>query len=563
MKRLCLPAVIALVVLGCSRSSSPPHGRTPDAAAAPTHRQAATSAAPRRVALMPGFGDVHHAIRTRNPEAQRFFDQGLALVYGFNHEEAIRSFRRAAELDPQAAMPLWGIALALGPNINMDVDAAAETSAFDALQKAVAAAPGAPDNERAYVAALARRYADDSKADLKQLAGDYAAAMRDLSKRYPDDLDAATLYAEALMDLRPWKLWKPDGTPEPGTEEIVRVLESVLTRDPRHLGANHYYIHAVEASAHPERALPSARAFATLAPASGHLVHMPAHTFMRVGDYQGASEANLRAIKADEAYFAASAAQGTYTMYYAHNFQFLSASRAMEGRFADAKRAADEVETLLQPMLKEMPMLQGFQPIATMVLVRFERWGDVLQVPEPDRAWPIATAMWHFARGSASAAMARVRQAVEEREAFQAARGRVPAAAPFTPLTTAASVLEVAALTLDARIAAASGDPGQALTAWRKAVDAEDRIAYDEPPAWPCPSREALGAALLKAGRLGEAETVFREDLRRNPNNGRSLFGSWKALEMAREGRAADQAHAAFAQAWKNADVQLRIQDLR
>ena len=236
-------------------------------------------------ALMPGMGHHHHTISTKSPEAQRFFDQGLTLVFAFNHEEAARSFRRASELDPQSAMSLWGVALSLGPCINLDVDPPHERAAYEAAQKALSLAAGATESERDYIQALAKRYSSDHKADLRRLDAEYANAMRELSKHYPDDLDAATLYAESLMDLHPWKLWSLDGHPTEGTEEILTVLESVLQRDPNHLGANHYYIHATEASPHPEWALASARRLETLSPAAGHLVHMPAHTYMRLGDY--------------------------------------------------------------------------------------------------------------------------------------------------------------------------------------------------------------------------------------------------------------------------------------
>jgi len=273
---------------------------------------------PRRAApvrLMAGLGDHRHPIATAEPEAQRFFDQGLNLVFAFNHEEAVRSFARAAELDPKAAMPRWGIALALGPNINLDVDPARERAAYDAVQKALALARGAPAHERAYVEALARRYANaragDPPIDLKALAADYKNAMGEVVRRYPDDLDAATLYAESAMDLHPWQLWQANGAPTEGTEEIIAVLESVLKRDPLHPGANHYYVHAVEASPYPERALPSAARLETLVPGAGHLVHMPAHIYMRTGDYLRAAHANERAVEADRAYVA----EGGHEMY--------------------------------------------------------------------------------------------------------------------------------------------------------------------------------------------------------------------------------------------------------
>src|SRR5712692_9095413 len=307
----------------------------------------------KRPSLMPGLGDVRHPVSTASSDAQRFFDQGLALVYGFNHAEAVRSFKHAAELDPQSAMAYWGIALALGPNINMDVDAEHEKGAYEAVQKAVSLAAKASEPERAYIQALAKRYSNDPRADLKKLAVNYRNAMADVVRRFPDDLDAATLYAESLMDLRPWQLWSSDGKPAEGTEELVAVLESVLRRNPGHTGANHYYIHAVEASPHPEWALPSAVRLKVLAPAAGHLVHMPAHIDIRTGDYEAAARSNAYAAEADRQYFTATGEQGMYPMmYYSHNLHFLAVANSMQGRYRDAKRAADQLNVHLSQFLQ-------------------------------------------------------------------------------------------------------------------------------------------------------------------------------------------------------------------
>ena len=401
---------------------------------AQVHHPTPAAETPARPAeLMPGLEHHHHPIATSNPEAQRFFDQGLTLVYGFNHDEAVRFFRRAAELDPKSPMPLWGIALAEGPNYNMNVDVQRERTAYEAIHKALSLAANAPENERAYVRALATRYSSDPKADLKKLAVDYKNAMGDLTRRYPDDLDAATLYAESMMDLHPWQLWTKDGKPTADTEEIISVLESVLERDPEHVGANHYYIHALEASPHPERALPSARRLETLVPAAGHLVHMPSHIYIRTGNYDAAAKSNESAVKADQYYLEATKTQDSPygLMYYGHNLQFLAAAFMMEGRYMDARKAADDLVDNVEPYVRDMPMLEHFMPVPTFVLVRFHRWDEVVKSLEPSRKLTLTNALWHAAQGQARAAIGDVKRAELERATLASAIAREPADAPF------------------------------------------------------------------------------------------------------------------------------------
>src|ERR1700738_1762469 len=384
--------------------------------------------------LIPGLGQHHHTISTKSLEAQRFFDQGLTLVLAFNHEEAARSFRRASELDPQSAMAFWGIALANGPCINLDVDPPHEKAAYEAVQKALLLAPRATQRERAYIQALATRYSPDPKVELRRLDEQYAKAMRELSNRYPDDLDAATLYAESLMDLHPWRLWSLDGRPTEGTDEIIAVLESVLRRDPDHLGATHYYIHATEASPHPDRALASARRLESLAPTAGHLVHMPAHTYMRVGNYSAAARSNMLGADADRVYLRESRTEGSMydMMYYCHNLHFLSASSSMQGDFSRAKQAADELGTHVGPMLHDMPLAEVYAPPPIFVLVRFHRWDEVLKLPPPNPDLAMTTAFWHFARGSAFVGTGQIAMADSERESLETARQKTPSDAEFS-----------------------------------------------------------------------------------------------------------------------------------
>lgn len=515
--------------------------------------------------LMPGLGQHHHTISTKNPEAQRFFDQGLTLVFAFNHEEAARAFRRASELDPQSAMAFWGVALALGPCINLDVDPPHEQAAYEAVQKALLLAPSATEREQGYIQALAKRYSSDPKADLRKLDAEYASAMRELSKHYPDDLDAATLYAESLMDLHPWKLWSLDGRPTEGTEEIIAVLESVLRRDPTHIGANHYYIHATEASHHPEWALASAKRLETLAPGAGHLVHMPAHTYMRIGDYSAAAHSNAVAAEVDRVYLRGSGTTGSMydMMYYCHNLHFLAASYSMAGDFTHAKQTADALAAHVSPMLRDMPVAEVYAPYPIFILVRFRRWDEVLKLPPPDPSLAMTTAFWHFARGSAFAAKGRVTLAEADRKTLDTARKETPADLEFSFFfNKARTFLDLAENVLDARIASAKGDNEGAIKYWEKAVEIQDSLYYGEPPEWFYPVRESLGAALLLNGQAERAEAVFRADLEQHPRNPRSLFGLTKALEAQKKRASLETVRREFEAAWRNADMALEIGDL-
>jgi len=519
------------------------------------------SASDRPAALLAGMGNGHHPIATANPEAQKFFDQGLMLAYGFNHDEAVRSFRRAAELDPRAAMPQWGIALALGPNYNMPLDPERAKLAYEALEKARALAAAAPENERAYVNALAKRYSEDPKADRKKLDLEYAHAMKALKDTYPDDPDAATLYAESLMDLRPWQLWSADGRPAEGTDEIVAVLTGVLRTDPNHIGANHYFIHAIEASKTPERALASADRLAMLAPAAGHLVHMPGHIYLQLGDYETAARTNDAAAEADRAYIRKTGAQGVYPlMYYSHNLHFILTARAAEGRYNDAMKAAAQLRENVAPAVRTMAMVEPFYMMPEFVMLRFGKWDEILKAREPEASGAIVTALRHFARGAALAGKGDVKSAERERSEFETARKAIPAEAHFG-INKAAPVFELASLELEARIQSAQGNREAAFKKWRAAAEAQDALGYDEPPSWYHPVRESLGGALLRDGRAAEAERVFREDLAKNPRNGRSLFGLLESLK-AQKKPGTEWVAREFEAAWKNADHALKAEDL-
>jgi len=517
--------------------------------------------AERSVDLLSGLGSLHHPTSTKNPEAQSFFDQGFRMIYGFNHDEAVRSFKRAADLDPQMAMAWWGVAVALGPNINLDVDPDREQAAYDAVQKALALSQNGPANEQAYIKALATRYSNDPKADLKKLAAEYKNAMGELSKKYPDDLDAATLYAESMMDLRPWRLWSADGKPAEGTEEIVAVLESVLKRNPNHPGAIHYYIHAVEASPHPERALAYAPKLPQLMPMAGHLVHMPAHIYERVGDYQAAARSNTDAAAADEAYFKATGVKGVYSMYYAHNLDFLAIAKSMQGRYRDAIETSNKLVNFTRPMIKDMPMFEPVLAKSILMWERFHRWDEIMRQPQPDASLPATLAIWHFARGEMFAGRGDLANAEAEQQAFLKTAKTVPADS-MSSLNPTRKILTIAEDVLGARIAEAKHDNQKAIELFSSGVREEDSLAYDEPPQWFHPVRESLGGFLLRSGNYAEAEKVFRADLEKNRHSGRSLFGLMESLQGQKKTDAAAIAQREFEAAWKNADTKLSVADL-
>lgn len=510
------------------------------------------------------IGRQHHPIHTSSKEAQEYFDQGVTLLYGFNHEEAERAFAKAAQLDASSPMPLWGIAMAVGPNYNSEVDAEREKLAFETIRKASKLAEHAPAVEQDYVRALAARYSGAAKPDYKQLARTYAGEMRRVSQKYPDDLDAATLYAESLMNLNPWKLWSADGKPGENTEEIVRVLESVLAREPLHAGANHYYIHAMEASPAPDRALPSAQRLETMVPKAGHLVHMPAHIYARVGNFSGAAESNARAIDADVAYAAEAEKTGSMydLMYHSHNEHFLAYAASMEGRYAEAKRAGDALQKRLLPHAQMMPMLDVFLWTPIWVDLRFMKWEAILARPEPASELKISHLMWRYSRAMAYAVHKEIAKADAEQALFTKEAGALPADISMSEMNPPAAVLAVANETLAARLAAARGDSESAIRHWSAATEAQDKLNYDEPPDWYYPVRESLGAALLANGKAKEAETVFREDLRRNPRNPRSLFGLKESLAAQHADSDAAWVEREFRETWKNADVELRLGDL-
>lgn len=515
--------------------------------------------------LFEGMGDYHRPITTNDAGAQRYFDQGMVLAFGFNHAEAIRSFRAAQRLDPDCAMCFWGEALATGPNINVTSGGRAimspesRVAAHAAAQKALSLADRVAPVERALIEAQAVRYDGSETSDRDPLDRAYAEAMRSVVQRFPDDDDAAAMYAEAWMNTMPWNYWSDDGQPRPETVEVIDALERIIARSPRHPLALHLYIHAVEASSDPGRAETAADTLLTLVPGSGHLVHMPAHTYWRVGRYHDAAEANVRAAAVDEQYIAQCNAQGFYpALYYPHNIHFLWAASSMEGRSAVAIDAARRVAANVRiEQMREFPTVEFFRTIPLLALTQFGRWDEILAEPMPDASLRYATAIARYARGVALARKGDLAAAHRERDQLVPLRDTTEILFLDTNDYPAVTLLQIADALLEGELAMAAGSVDAAVGHFERAVALQDGLPYMEPPFWYYPTRQSLGAALLAAGRAGEAEAVYRRELEDYPHNGWSMFGL--AESLAAQGRTDEAAEVRemFAHVWARADVEL------
>jgi tetratricopeptide (TPR) repeat protein len=507
--------------------------------------------------LFDNLGALHHAVTTSSDQAQRYFDQGLRLVYAFNHEEAVSAFEEAARLDPSAAMAYWGIALALGPNINAPMGKPQERRALEALRKARQHSAHLSAAERGYIEALSKRYGANGRPRVA-LDRAYADAMRSLWRQFPDDADAGVLFAEAMMDLHPWDLWNGKGEPKAGTEEIVYTLESVLSRFPDHPGACHYYIHAVEASPRPERALACAERLPGLMPGAGHLVHMPAHIYIRVGQYHESADRNAHAVDVDRAYLEGRNSAGDYADgYYTHNLHFLWASLAMEGRRVESMKIAREVaRTITEEEARREKSKEQYLPTPIWTMIRFGQWSDMLREPVPDKKLRLHQGLWRLGRGLALAATGRLPAAEGELTvltglAKQLGRDRT------SEEKTERAMLNIAGRLLAGEIAARRGKSDEAIRLLREGVTLEEGLPYSEPPFWPIPLRHYLGDVLSAAGRHGDAEETYRADLARNPRNGWALFGLTQSLRAQRRIGEAEEAERQFKAAWAHAEVTL------
>ena len=557
-----LLAGLAALAIGCA-SAKPTGSESPQpakAAAAPAAAPSPPASPPDDSLVLEGLGPYRRPVTNASPAAQQWFDQGLNVVFAFNHDEAIRAFAKAASLSPGCAMAWWGIAYANGPHINNPVvESDRAEAAWSALQRAVAASPQASPVEQALIEALTRRYAIPQPADRAPLDGAYADAMRGLLSRFADDPDVLALTAEAMMDVHPWDYWKADGKPQPWTPDIRGMIEAGLEMAPRHPMLNHLYIHILEAGPDVAKATAAANVLRDLQPGLGHMVHMPSHIDVRTGRWEDAVAANQRAIAADAAYRQKRPRQGFYSIYMAHNQHMLAYAAMMSGQSALALKAARDLVAGIPPEFRagQVAVVDLYYAMPLEVLMRFGRWDEILATPDFEADLPGSRALRHVARAVAFAARGEIGKAKEEQRLFAVGRGQVSKDAIYgnSPVT---SVLAVAERLMAGELLFREGQADRGLAELRKAAAAEDLLRYNEPPDWIQPVRHALGAALTTSGRHAEAEKVFREDLRRTPSNGWALYGLARVLELRNQKAESKQVRAEFEQVWQKADVEIK-----
>ena len=531
----------------------------------PATTQAVTLAQRAGAPLFGGMGDYHMPITTADPDAQRYFDQGMVLAFGFNHAESIRSFRAAQTLDPQCAMCFWGEALATGPNINVTSNGKAimapaeRTSARAAIDQALVLMDGVTPKEQDWIRALDARYDGQADTPRDPLDRAWANALADMAARYPNDTTVASVYAEALMNTMPWDYWGPNGEAKPDTQAVIASLEAVMAADPNHPLALHLYIHALEASSNAAKAEAAADRLADLVPGSGHLVHMPSHIYFRVGRYQDSAMANIRAAEVDEAYIAQCNAQGFYpALYYPHNIHFLWASATMQGQSALSLDSARRVVANVRvEQVEQFPTIQFFRTVPMLSLVRFARWEEILAEPEPYEPFAFARAIWHYGRGVAHAALGDAESALTELAAIEALEPEVDEIF-MGNVYPARDLLGIAKSLLIGEVAYRSGDAAAAVLAFEEAVSLQDALPYTEPPFWYYPTRQSLGAALIASDRVAEAQAVFEADLEQYPMNGWSMFGLAEALRQQGDDTGAAEVMTRFETVWQFADVSLK-----
>ncbi|MCL2929670.1 MAG: hypothetical protein MGG37_17365 [Trichodesmium sp. MAG_R01] len=516
------------------------------------------------VPLWNNLGNIHHKITTTSPQAQRYFDQGLTFIFGFNHAEAKRSFQQATQIDSDCAMCYWGMALSEGPNINAPMNQESIPTTYKAIQKAQKLSTKTTPIEQVYIKALSQRYSDQNLENRQPLDMAYANAMRELSQQYPSDLDAATLFAESLMDLMPWNYWQENGEPQPLTNELVKTLEFVLEKNPNHPGAIHYYIHTLEASPYPEKAEKAADRLGNLVPASGHLVQMPSHLYLRIGRYHDAARLNQKAIKADEKFLATSQEKGLYSaLYYPHNIHFFWSAASMEGRSEDAINAARKlVDKVSQEEVKQIPWTEIFLPTPYFSLVQFGKWDEILTESQPSNEFPYTMAMWHYARGMAWVGKGNLENAEFENQKIKDLLQNSEFSSLETANVPATNIISIANHLLVGKMAELKQKNKEMISEYQTAVKLQDNLPYMEPPYWYYPVRQSLGAALLKLNREQEAEAVYRKDLQQHPNNGWSLYGLVESLSAQGKQKEAAEVKQEFEKAWSEADIKLTSSEL-
>jgi len=513
--------------------------------------------------LFEGMDILHYPVTTNNPEAQKYFNQGLLFSYGFNHAEAARSFYQAIRLDSTCAMCYWGYAFVLGPNYNGGMDPGHYERAFDAMNTASKYAASCTAKEKGLIKAMTFRYTKEAPESRSHLDSAFMEAMKILHHQYPEDVDIASIYAESLMDLHPWDLWDKDGTAKPWTPEIIKAIEVAISLNPDHPGGHHYYIHAMEASPYPERALPSAKKFDDgLVPKAGHLVHMPSHIYINTGDYHLGSLANINALKQDSTYITQCHAQGAYPLvYYPHNYHFLAATATLEGKYSWAIEAANEMARHVNHkgmLIPDLSTLQHYYTIHYFINVKFGKWQDILSIGEPDTSLIYPRAIRHYARGMAYLGTKDIENAKMELQALQ----KFAAMDTLKKLTiwginSLFSVVDIAQKVLEGEILCASGNMDQGITLLKEAVTIEDQLNYDEPPDWFFSVRHIVGAELMQAGKNEEAIKVYLDDLDRFPKNGWALSGLKQAYLDAGQATMASEIDIQLKDAWAYADVKL------
>lgn len=517
----------------------------------------------KKAPLFNNLGNLEFKITTDQDLAQKYFNQGVALTYGFNHAEAYRSFKEVSRLDTNCAMAYWGMAIVLGPNINAPMEGSDVPTAFEAVQKALTLIDTETDKEKDYIYALSKRYGEEYTQERGNLDSAYADAMRKLAEKYPEDLHAATMFAESLMDLHPWDYWLRDGTPQPWTGEILATLENVLLKDPEHMGANHLYIHAVEASKNPARGIPSAEKLAYVAPGAGHLVHMPAHIYIRVGKYHEGSFANKKAIESDEEYLSQCFQQGLYPLaYYPHNYHFLWATATLEG---DSKTALDAALSTSQKPPDSLLNACGYQTLQHYAVIHlygfvtFGKWDKILKEAEPAEEQLYPRGVWHYARGMAYTAKNMFEEARKELDELDILRNNQQVNdLAIWGINSSGLLLKVAYEVLSGELAAKRKNFELAVKHLKKGVELESTLRYDEPPTWFYPVRQNLGAVLIEAGKYKEAEEVYLDDLKEIPENGWALYGLYQALSFQNKFSEAEEIMKRFKEAWKYADIELK-----